>query len=326
MKSACITSRFISWVVLVYLSVVSSSFSSEKIAFYHYDLLGSPVAATNEKGEVLWREEYSPYGNKLLNQDAMSDNARGYTGHVHDAETGLTYMQARYYDPEIGRFMSIDPVEFKVDNPVSFNRYAYGNNNPYKYIDPNGEEPGSEETYGPSWGDNDKGRADPYNLEISKSFFSDEWFAYETRPLSGYALQTEEIPEIRGLLIPTAIFAGLRAFLAVNYAALKGADDVIALTKARFGHTFTTHGQEATEFLMKRAAGSGKPMGQFLEDQAAARLIQDNLGKLKNGAIPVPVAKGFPARVIMPDGSFAPPSSIRLVPSGTGVKTAYPEL
>ena len=139
MKSACITSRFISWVVLVYLSVVSSSFSSEKITFYHYDLLGSPVAATNEKGEVLWREEYSPYGNKLLNQDAMSDNARGYTGHVHDAETGLTYMQARYYDPEIGRLMSIDPVEFKVDNPVSFNRYAYGNNNPYKYTDPNGK-------------------------------------------------------------------------------------------------------------------------------------------------------------------------------------------
>ncbi len=139
MKSACITSRFISWVLLVYLSVVSSSFSSEKITFYHYDLLGSPVAATNEKGEVLWREEYSPYGNKLLIQDAMSDNARGYTGHVHDTETGLTYMQARYFDPEIGRFMGIDPVGFKTEDPVSFNRYVYGNNNPYRYIDPNGE-------------------------------------------------------------------------------------------------------------------------------------------------------------------------------------------
>ncbi len=145
MKSACITSRFISWVVLVYLSVVSSSFSSEKITFYHYDLLGSPVAATNEKGEVLWREEYSPYGNKLLIQDAMSDNVRGYTGHVHDTETGLTYMQARYFDPEIGRFMGVDPVEFHEDNPAYFNRYAYAGNNPYKYIDKTGEAYGDPE-------------------------------------------------------------------------------------------------------------------------------------------------------------------------------------
>ena len=273
MKSACITLRFISWVVLVYLSVVSSSFSSEKITFYHYDLLGSPVAATNEKGEVLWREEYSPYGNKLLNQDAMSDNARGYTGHVHDAETGLTYMQARYYDPEIGRFMSIDPVEFKVDNPVSFNRYAYGNNNPYKYIDPNGEEPGSEETYGPSWGDNDKGRADPYNLEISKSFFSDEWFAYETRPLSGYALQTEEIPEIRGLLIPTAIFAGLRAFLAVNYAATKSVNKGI-----------TKSSRKRVKRLIKNLSDNSRQNNGLSQEKVdqLRRIVEKAGGKLRN--------------------------------------------
>ncbi len=47
-------------------------------------------------------------------------------------------MQARYYDPLIGRFYSNDPVGF-TGNPHSFNRYAYVNNNPYKYTDPNGE-------------------------------------------------------------------------------------------------------------------------------------------------------------------------------------------
>ena len=124
---------------------MSQSFAAEKITYYHYDLLGSPIAATNEKGEVLWREEYSPYGNKLLNQDAMSDNVRGYTGHVHDTETGLTYMQARYFDPEIGRFMGVDPVEFHEDNPAYFNRYAYAGNNPYKYIDKTGEAYGDPE-------------------------------------------------------------------------------------------------------------------------------------------------------------------------------------
>ena len=47
-------------------------------------------------------------------------------------------MQQRYYDPVIGRFYSNDPVGFKTNNPITFNRYAYGNNNPYKYIDPDG--------------------------------------------------------------------------------------------------------------------------------------------------------------------------------------------
>jgi hypothetical protein len=49
-------------------------------------------------------------------------------------------MQARYYDPVIGRFYSNDPVGYTSENPVmSFNRYLYVNNNPYKYTDPNGE-------------------------------------------------------------------------------------------------------------------------------------------------------------------------------------------
>ena len=49
-------------------------------------------------------------------------------------------MQARYYDPVIGRFYSNDPVGYTAKNPVmSFNRYMYVNNNPYKYKDPNGE-------------------------------------------------------------------------------------------------------------------------------------------------------------------------------------------
>jgi uncharacterized protein RhaS with RHS repeats len=48
------------------------------------------------------------------------------------------YMQARYYDPVIGRFYSNDPVGFS--NVHNFNRYAYANNNPYKYVDPDGRD------------------------------------------------------------------------------------------------------------------------------------------------------------------------------------------
>jgi RHS repeat-associated protein len=63
----------------------------------------------------------------------------GYTGHQSDIETGLTYMQARYYDPVVGRFMAVDPVAFNGGNPGQFGRYTYAYNNPLKYRDPDGE-------------------------------------------------------------------------------------------------------------------------------------------------------------------------------------------
>lgn len=107
--------------------------------------------------------------------------------------------------------------------------------------------------------------------------------------------------------------------------ATEATGESISLTKKAFGHTFRDHGEEATEFLTNRAAGSGKANGQFLDNQAAASLINNNLGNLKSGAISVPMPEGFPARMINPDGSYGIPTQIRIVPSATGVKTAYPQ-
>ncbi|MFT5297850.1 MAG: RHS repeat-associated protein, partial [Colwellia sp.] len=85
---------------------------------------------------------YQPFGETIGTQ---SDDV-GYTGHKFDTDIGLSYMQARYYDPVIGRFYSNDPVGWNPRNPVhSFGRYTYANNNPYKYTDPTGME--GEETY-----------------------------------------------------------------------------------------------------------------------------------------------------------------------------------
>ena len=99
----------------------------------------------------------------------------------------------------------------------------------------------------------------------------------------------------------------------------------IVLSKAVFGHTFERHGQNSTEFLLNRARGAGIPQGQFLDDRAAARFIKENIDKTKSGAVSIAVPKGLMVRVINPDGSFSPASSIRLVPGGKGVKSAYPE-
>ena len=65
----------------------------------------------------------------------------GFTGHVNDADTGLVYMQQRYYDPIAGRFLSVDPIATDANTGSGFNLYEYANNNPYRYTDPDGLDP-----------------------------------------------------------------------------------------------------------------------------------------------------------------------------------------
>jgi RHS repeat-associated protein len=64
-----------------------------------------------------------------------------FTGHHQDEDSGIIYAGARHYDPVIGRFMSVDPVGVDPGNGFSFNRYVYGNDNPYRYKDPDGQVP-----------------------------------------------------------------------------------------------------------------------------------------------------------------------------------------
>jgi RHS repeat-associated protein len=110
--------------------------STRTVTYVHTDTLGSPVAKTNASGAVLARTRYEPYG-------AVAQGATptiGFTGHVNDADTGLTYMQQRYYDTLAGRFLSADPI-LTNSNGNGFNRYVYAENNPYKYKDPDGRNP-----------------------------------------------------------------------------------------------------------------------------------------------------------------------------------------
>lgn len=104
--------------------------------YQHLDALGSPVAVTDASGTVVERSYYEPYGE--LRNRPLTDGI-GYAGHVSDSANNLSYMQQRYYDPSIGIFLSVDPIT-ALQKPAShFNRYRYANNNPYKFIDPNGE-------------------------------------------------------------------------------------------------------------------------------------------------------------------------------------------
>ena len=115
---------------------IAAGSNAVTVKYQHTDALGSPVAVTNEAGAVIERNDYEPYG-AIIGKPAY--NGIGYTGHMMDGATSLTYMQQRYYDESIGRFLSVDPVAAKA-TAGGGNLYRYAHNNPYRFIDPDGRD------------------------------------------------------------------------------------------------------------------------------------------------------------------------------------------
>ncbi len=98
--------------------------------YFLQDHLGSTTALTDANGNVIERIQYDPFGNS--NGSALS--RYGFTGRERDADTGLMYHRARWYDPQNGRFQTQDPIGFA----GGLNLYAYVLNNPLSFYDPTG--------------------------------------------------------------------------------------------------------------------------------------------------------------------------------------------
>ncbi|GEM_PF-567915 len=143
-------SRVLGWyprfvAVLLLLTLCGNALADEVIRYVHTDALGSPVAYSDANGVVLERVAYEPYGATLDDGDS---GPVGYSGHVSDSLTGLTYMQQRYYDPSLAVFLSVDPVSVDMESGALFNRYMYAADNPYTFTDPDGRCTGSRITNG----------------------------------------------------------------------------------------------------------------------------------------------------------------------------------
>jgi RHS repeat-associated protein len=105
-------------------------------SYYHSDHLGSSNLITDSNGAQVGLTEFTPYGS-VSKQTGAYDPKYKFTGKELD-NTGLYFYGARYYDPEIGRFINADTIVQSTYDPQSLNRYSYCRNNPINYTDPTG--------------------------------------------------------------------------------------------------------------------------------------------------------------------------------------------
>jgi RHS repeat-associated protein len=135
----------------------------------HQDALGSVKVVTNANGDTVSTYKYYPFGDSLLTRGSSKNDVQ-FTGKQNIAGIEAYDFSARYYDPELGRFYSIDPMGSAATSP-----YAYCSNNPVNRVDPTGMVDGRPTGYPPGW----------TNYSYSRS---DAWDMYNNRGRSSMAL------------------------------------------------------------------------------------------------------------------------------------------
>lgn len=111
--------------------------------YYYYNLQGDVIGLYDANLNVVVNYTYDSWGKVLSVTGSMAstlgqDNPFRYRGYYYDSDTGLYYLNSRYYDPEIGRFLNADGYLSTGQGVLSHNMFAYCNNNPIMFIDPTG--------------------------------------------------------------------------------------------------------------------------------------------------------------------------------------------
>ena len=125
--------------IFTFSDEVISVETSGNISYYRTDEKNSVTDILDTAGKVKATIEYDEYG-VIANPEGVNTggNIFAYTGHVYEESTGLYYAKARYYDAEIGRFVSEDSYRGEANDPASLNLYGYVKNNPVNYVDLSG--------------------------------------------------------------------------------------------------------------------------------------------------------------------------------------------
>ena len=122
---------------------------NDTMYYYIKNLQGDVTKIVNEEGQIVVEYTYDAWGN-ILNKTANVDHSYAtvrefnpfrYRGYVYDTDTGLYYLQSRYYDPKTGRFINADDTVFigATGTVLSANIFTYCENNPINFRDPTGK-------------------------------------------------------------------------------------------------------------------------------------------------------------------------------------------
>ena len=130
--------------VLFFILIFSlTTVQASSIHYLHPDHLGGTGVVTDEQNKTEEIIDYDSFGAIRQNQSKDFNEKRKFAGHEYDVVSGLSYMQSRYYNSRLGKFISIDPLflsgDFDLSDPQSMNGYSYVTNNPLRYRDPDGE-------------------------------------------------------------------------------------------------------------------------------------------------------------------------------------------
>jgi RHS repeat-associated protein len=109
--------------------------------YYHLNHLGGVNLITDGTGAVVGHREYMPYGTTYVNQgptNAAQDFPFSYDGQRADGGAPIYYANARFYDPQMGRFLSPDSEVQHLTTPQALPRYMFAGGNPVRYVDPSG--------------------------------------------------------------------------------------------------------------------------------------------------------------------------------------------
>ena len=134
------------------------------VFFYHPDHLGSSSFITGATGEPTQHLEYLPFGELFIEERSTWNTPYKFSGKELDDETGYSYFGARYYDPNISIWLSVDP---HADNYPNASPYCYVENNPIMRIDPDGRDWYESESGAVLWQ-----KGDASNIEINGEKFN----------------------------------------------------------------------------------------------------------------------------------------------------------
>nr|WP_305121013.1 RHS repeat-associated core domain-containing protein [Saccharibacillus sp. JS10] len=258
-------------------------------AYYQHNGHGDVTGLVKADGTVLNRYTYDIWGNPLTS-DVQVENVFGYSGEYWDEDTGLQYLRSRWYDPSIGRFIQEDTFEGYVNRPSSLNPYTYVENNPLKYVDPDGKNPKKRES------DNLGGGSGPPRASSAAGAPSN--------PGGGGKSKKSKTPKTPKQ--PTLKWGNPKS-------------------TPTYGHTFSDHGQtQSSSQLYNRSRSKGTQQGRWWNDQEAADFITP-IAKQGYGIYNVPVPSSMNARTFFGNNRYIDADrAIIAVRADGSVRTAYP--